>query len=129
MSDQFCSLVAAHYVGFLRSLLKLHGLAKEIINCAHLYLHIQVNILPSDICSERLKTYKNLCEKENIFRSPYPVLHLLKPKDRAGKTQFHMRYPPGNCSSELQRDQNFCKNCAMANGISMRWACSPASAQ
>lgn len=67
-------------------------------------IYIYTLILPSDICPERLRTYKNLCEKENIFSSTYQVLHLLKLKDRAGKTQFRMRYPPGNCSSELQKE-------------------------
>jgi len=52
------------------------------------YIHTLVS--PSDICTERLRTYKNLCEKENVFSSTYQVLYLLKWKDRAGKTQFHI---------------------------------------
>lgn len=32
------------------------------------------------------------------------MLYLLKLKDKAGKTQFCMRDPPGNCSSELQKE-------------------------
>lgn len=59
MSDQFCSLVAVHYVSFLIFSGKLHGLAKETMNCVHVYLHIQFNIplryLPRE--TENLKEF------------------------------------------------------------------------
>lgn len=44
MTNQLYSLVAAHCVGFLTSLLKLHGLAKEIMNFICVYVHKYFNI-------------------------------------------------------------------------------------
>lgn len=66
-------------------------------------IYIYTLILSSDICPERMRTYKNLYEKENIFSSAYQVLNLLKLKDTAGKTHFCVRYPQGNCSSGLEK--------------------------
>lgn len=44
MSNQFCSLMAAHRAGFLTSLQKFHGLAKEIMNFICVYVHKYFNI-------------------------------------------------------------------------------------